>query len=157
MPVCVLISEGTINGSKVYHKKDNIPRLYTNIHLHVNTIYTFWKSISVDDSVIGRTTKFIDCMTSTSIWKYLFNKSNTECGIIRPTNAIYMGWHSLLGSKAISKCEVNPTSSFEATVFTSNIPHRVQYKSSNSCGSHLVFRRTPQINSVWGLSGIKAI
>ena len=26
----------------------------------------------------------------------LVNKSNTECGIIRPTNAIYMGSHSLL-------------------------------------------------------------
>ena len=38
------------------------------------------------------------------------NKSNTECSIIRPTNGIYMGSHSLLGSKAISKCEVNPTS-----------------------------------------------
>ena len=37
------------------------------------------------------------------------NKSNTECGIIRPTNAIYMGSHSLLGSKALSKCEINPT------------------------------------------------
>ena len=31
------------------------------------------------------------------------NKSNTECGIIRPTNAIYMGSNSLLGSKALSK------------------------------------------------------
>ena len=56
----------------------------------------------------------------------IFNKSNTECGIIRPTNAIYMGSHSLLGSKALSKCEVNPTSSFQATAFTSNILLRVQ-------------------------------
>ena len=46
------------------------------------------------------------------------NKSNTECGIIRPTNAIYMGSHSLLGSKALSKCDVNPTSGFQATAFT---------------------------------------
>ena len=30
------------------------------------------------------------------------NKSDTECGIIRPTNTIYMGSHSLLGSKALS-------------------------------------------------------
>ena len=44
------------------------------------------------------------------------NKSNTECGIIRPTNAIYMGSHSLLGSKALSKCEVNPTSGFQTAV-----------------------------------------
>ena len=27
------------------------------------------------------------------------DKSNTECGIMRPTNAIYMGSYSLLGSK----------------------------------------------------------
>ena len=54
------------------------------------------------------------------------NKSNTECGIIRPTNAIYMGSQSLLGSKALSKCEVNLTSGFQATAFTSNILHRVQ-------------------------------
>ena len=33
------------------------------------------------------------------------NKSNTECGIIRPTNAIYMGSNSLLGNKALSKSE----------------------------------------------------
>ena len=48
------------------------------------------------------------------------NKSNTECGIIRPTNAIYMGSNSLLGSKALSKCEVNPTSGFQDIAFTSN-------------------------------------
>ena len=48
------------------------------------------------------------------------NKSNTECDIIRPTNAIYMGSNSLLGSKASSKCEVNPTSSFQDIAFTSN-------------------------------------
>ena len=58
--------------------------------------------------------------------KYRDNKSNTECGIIRPKIAIYMGSHSLLGSKALSKCEVNPTSGFQATAFTSNILHRVQ-------------------------------
>ena len=34
-----------------------------------------------------------------------YNKSNTEYGIIRPTKAIYMGSHLLLGSKAFSKCE----------------------------------------------------
>ena len=54
------------------------------------------------------------------------NKSNTECGILRLTNAIYMGSHSLLGSKALSKCEVNPTSGFQATIFTSDILHRAQ-------------------------------
>ena len=48
-----------------------------------------------------------------AIWK---NKSNTECGIIRPTNAIYMRSHSLLRSKALSKCEVNPTSGFQTAV-----------------------------------------
>ena len=50
------------------------------------------------------------------------NKSNTECGIIRPTNAIYMGLNSLhvLGSKALSKCEMNPTSGFQDIAFTSN-------------------------------------
>ena len=52
-------------------------------------------------------------------YKFL-NKSNTECGIIRPTNAIYMGSNSLLGSKALSKCEVNPTSGFQDIAFTSN-------------------------------------
>ena len=31
--------------------------------------------------------------------EYYYNKSNTECGIIRPTNAIHMGSHSLLGSE----------------------------------------------------------
>ena len=41
------------------------------------------------------------------------NKSNTECGIIRMTNAIYMGSHSLLVSKAIPKCEVNLKSRFK--------------------------------------------
>ena len=51
-------------------------------------------------------------ITSQRSPKILWNKSNTECGIIRPTNAIYMGSHSLLESKAISKCEVNPTSGF---------------------------------------------
>ena len=29
-------------------------------------------------------------------------------------------------TKAISKCEVNPTSGFQATAFTSNILYRVQ-------------------------------
>ena len=72
------------------------------------------------------------CVTSPSITIFciicssLYNKSNNECGIIRPTNAIYMGSHSLVGSKALSKCEVNPTSSFQDIVFTSNILHRVQ-------------------------------
>ena len=61
-----------------------------------------------------------------SAWCHSFNKSNTECGIIRPTNAIYMGSNSLLGSKALSKCEVNPTSCFQDIVFTSNILHRVE-------------------------------
>ena len=70
---------------------------------------------------------------------FSLDKSNTDCGIIRPTNAIYMGSHSLLGSKAISNCEVNPTSGFQATVFTSNILHMVQCKFSNCCGGHLVF------------------
>ena len=51
---------------------------------------------------------------------YKHNKSNTECGIIRPTNAICMGSNSLLGSKALSKCEVNPTSGFQDIAFTSN-------------------------------------
>ena len=50
----------------------------------------------------------------------MMNKSNTECGIIHPTNAIYMGSNSLLGSKALSKCEVNPTSGFQDIAFTSN-------------------------------------
>ena len=57
---------------------------------------------------------------------YKNNKSNTECGIIRPTNAIYMRSHLLIGNKAISKCEVNPTSSFQAMAFTINTLHRVQ-------------------------------
>ena len=48
------------------------------------------------------------------------NKSNAECGIICPTNAIYMGSNSLLGSKALSKCEVNPTSGFQDIAFISN-------------------------------------
>ena len=48
------------------------------------------------------------------------NKSNTECGIIHPTNAIYMGSNSQLGSKALSKCEVNPTSGFQDIAFTNN-------------------------------------
>ena len=30
--------------------------------------------------------------------KIVHNKSNTECDIIRPTDAIYMGSYSLLGS-----------------------------------------------------------
>ena len=30
------------------------------------------------------------------------------------------------GTKAISKCEVNPTSGFQATTFSNNILHRVQ-------------------------------
>ena len=51
--------------------------------------------------------------------------------------------------------EVNPTSIFQATTFTSNILYRVQ--SSNCCGGHLGFRRIPQINSVQGLSDIKTI
>ena len=54
-----------------------------------------------------------------SIILYL-NKSNTECGIIRPTNAIYKESNSLLRSKALSKCEVNPTSRFQDIAFTSN-------------------------------------
>ena len=49
-----------------------------------------------------------------------------KCGIIHPTNAINIGSHSLLESKAISKCEINPTSGFQAAAFTSNILHRVQ-------------------------------
>ena len=38
--------------------------------------------------------------------------SNTECGIVRPTNAIYMGSHSLLGGKAISKFRMPQINSF---------------------------------------------
>ena len=52
--------------------------------------------------------------------KHYHNKSNTEFGIIRPTNAIYKESNSLLGSKALSKCEVNPTSRFQDIAFTSN-------------------------------------
>ena len=52
--------------------------------------------------------------------KTMVYKSNTECGIIRPTNAIYKESNSLLGSKASSKCEVNPTSGFQDIAFTSN-------------------------------------
>ena len=59
--------------------------------------------------------------------------------------------------KAISKCEVNLRSGFQDTAFTSNILYRVQCKSSNCCGGHLGFCRMPQINSVRGLSDIKAI
>ena len=35
------------------------------------------------------------------------NKSNTECGIKRPTNAIYMGSHSLLGSKLSGSVKIS--------------------------------------------------
>ena len=59
--------------------------------------------------------------------------------------------------KAISKWEVNLTSGFQATAFISNILHMIQCKSSNCYGGHLGFDRMPKINSVQGLSGIKAI
>ena len=48
------------------------------------------------------------------------------------------------------------TTGSQATVFTSNILHRVQCQSSSCCGGHHVFRRMPQVNTVLGLSCIKA-
>ena len=66
-------------------------------------------------------------------------------------------FRGLSSIKAISKCEVNLTSDFQATAFTNNILHRVQCYSPNCCGGHFDFRRMPQINSFRGLSSIKAI
>ena len=74
-----------------------------------------------------------------------FKYVNTnKCGIIRRTNAFYMGSHSLLGSKATSKCEVNRTSGFQATAFTSNILHRYNVNFQTAVATILVFVDCPK-------------
>ena len=40
-----------------------------------------------------------DHVTRATLSVALYARHYTECGIIRPTNAIYMGSYSLLGSK----------------------------------------------------------
>ena len=79
---------------------------------------------------------------------YILNKSNTECGIIRLTNTIYT-WDQ------IHYMEVRPyqnVKSIRQAVFKISRSQAI-----NCCGGHLGFRRMPQINSVRGLSSIKAI
>ena len=68
----------------------------------------------------------------------IYNKSNTECGIIRPTNALT--WDH------IHYLEVSYQYPVKGTMLIFKL-----------CGGHLGFCRMPRINSVRGLSGNKVI